>query len=427
MKFLTLTAINLVVLGAIWFRLGTSEDSQEQSVELPGQALSEASSDQFVQLPSAREELEAVSVDTTYAMDGTTRKDLLQEYWQLLLGDDRDQYDPSLRADMFREMEFVMGLDVDEAKEYLDALIPLDLYWEKQELFSGLLINRIASKDPREAIIFMLQSDYEFSYEDYGSVVRFWMDKEGSSIMDWFENSPVGDIDPDLEEAFYTAYVEEDPYDFLVRFGSSDDHSDNGTAAALLYEEQGAEVFKDLQIAGLDRNTLGDCFRGIGYQIYKEDSELAREWVMANRYSVDESDVNGLAVGMLGHGAIPNAETALENFEWAYTNRLVSIENPEVQQSLRRLGNQLPEATRAVLGRLESYVGEEAVVMKRLLPAPKQQEQATAPDTLAVKESQVYEISSCLYVIEDDSANDAETVERLVASLRKNPAAEGSL
>ena len=168
-----------------WFRTGTLTDSDVFKNAID--SLLVESSDK-ASSPSAKK-TDSRQVDIVHEVSnnhiGPTREELLEEYWTSLLGDEREEWCPSLRVDKFKELSFLLTLEANEALEHLNALASLpEGYWEDEDFFASMLINQVASTNPKEAMVFMVQSKFDFEYEDYESVARFWMDEEGVSIMD---------------------------------------------------------------------------------------------------------------------------------------------------------------------------------------------------------------------------------------------------
>jgi hypothetical protein len=428
MKSLILIVVSIAVFGVFWFRAGSSIGSNVSKNAIV-QPLSITSDEQSIprveKTNTVQDELihEASSSSTE-----PTRKEMLEEYWTLLLGDERDDWCPSKRVDKFKELSFLLTLNTKESLEYLDSLTKMtDLYWEDREFFATMLISQVASDNPREAMVFMVQGDYDFEYEDYESVARFWMDEEGVSVMDWLEKSDVSAVNSNLEEAMLTVYAEEDPYNFLLRYGSTDEHSNNDAAAGLLFDQYGAAVYEDLKLAGLESMVMNDSFKSIGMRLFSEDPAAARDWFLANRYSVDGQAATELAKQSLGWGFQPSPEVSLENLEWSMSQRLISPGDPQVQDVVKRLGNQSPEATREALLRLQSQVGDSVTGLLDILPKPKEEELVSLSPFRDNADGEEVYILNCGFGIDIEPEPDQEKVDQFVAALRGGPTADGNL
>ena len=421
MKFLTLIAVNLVVLGAFLFRNESSKDNQGQSAHVISSAQNTASVEAVDSLPFLEEAIKGDVVDPQLIDSQDSRRTLLEEYWQLLLGDMREEWCPSKKVDMFHEMRFLMTLQADEALEYLEALTSQEEYLEFQEAFTSVLINQIAAEDPREAVVFMLQSGYEFEADDYSSVIRQWMDRDGPSIMNWIEEADLGDGHPRLEQAFYAVYAEENPFMHLQRFGTQNLNHYNYDAAKLLYKEHGLEIFDELKVSGLNQSVLTDTFHSIGLAAFQDDPKSARDWLLANRFAVKEGAVNSLTEEILNYGSYSNPKASLENLEWAITQDLVSVEDRNIMNVVKRIGDMEPEMTRETLARLESRIGESATALMKWIPQPNNEEEEVFQlHPFVVDERTQVQTISCFGGYSPIHL-DEEKVDTLVASLRNDP------
>ena len=374
MKFLTLIAINLVVLGVFWFRTGKFQGN-EGMVSIPlVEHLEKIPSAVAESVPDFREQLDEVEpVESTDSV-GVSRQELLQEYWELLLSDKRKRWCPSKRVDMFKELEFIISMSSIEAQEHLNALLSLEnvSWYDRRDLVSPLIM-QMASKDPVEAISYMLESSNRFQNEDYEGVVRMWMDVDAPGVMDWYESN-LGQIKTPLAQAFFSVYAEEDPYDYLVRFGSHTLSKRNSEAVRLLYENLGSSVYENLKNEGLDPKILAGSFENIGKLMFEEDVEKAIDWIQSNRYSVDENTTKELATDLLNDGYYSNEKISVETLEWALKQNVFSSKEGSIKKIVRNLGRWNTERTRDLLQRLQTQSGIDTEELLEELPKPRAEE-----------------------------------------------------
>lgn len=421
MKFLTLAAINLVVLGAIWFRIEPSEDSQVQSPSITHGVSYEA--DHSSSLASSVIEIPGIEFSKASDFeDSETRESLLEEYWQLLLGDDRDYWCPSRLVDRFHEKRFIMSLGPEEGLEYLGALMDFEERLPGENQFISLLLNQVAAQQPREALAFMLESGEFFNPSDYQSVVRFWMDNEDGVPLDWFEKSGLLKGNGIISEAFHSVYAEEDPFALLVQFGDSSTSEINEAAATLLCEEFGASVFENLKQARLSENVLGAAYLGIGKGLLEQDPAGFRDWIQANQYSVDPGTSKQLVHAMIGFHHETTVGVALDNLEWGLSRGILSPNDEEVQKVVRDLGWQVGKSAKETLERVQANTGAD---LEPLLSALSDL-RLSDKDMMNRSAGFGVPVFTCGFG-RSYTETPRDNIDQLVASLREDPILDGNL
>ena len=366
--------MNLVVFGVFWFRSQTSTDSQEQSPKFANEMTDDEPEVERKSAPDAELVSETTGVESEGKESPEMRRELLKEYWTLLIGTERRNWCPSKRVDIFREYGNILDYSFVEAKENLDVVMGLEdvSYYSRRDLANGLA-HRMATLDPRAAIDFILESGHSFEHETCQSVARIWMDAEGLAVLDWFESSGMKDSESRLTSAFLAVYAEEDPYDYLLRYGTHSQGYYNSQATMLLYDEYGSAVYEDLKHSGADPKVLVDSFNSISRQLYEKDAPKAREWIQNNRYSLSAEQAKQLTYNLMNNSYYRDRQKTLDTIEWSLKQKLLLPTDRETRQIVQRMGVYEPVKLRTVLQNLDSQMGIETEGLTNLLPKPRKQ------------------------------------------------------
>lgn len=374
MKFLTLIAVNLVVLGVLWLNRQTSLDDQGQPAQ---SVISDARSDPSMESaskPVFGSIAEELSAEEKTDDDVEGRPELLKEYWALLLSNKRQHWCPSKRVDMFKELEFIFAMSSDEAREHLNAIMSLEgiSWYDRRELVSPLVL-KMASENPVEAISYLVESSNSFHNEEYEGVVRMWMDQDAPGVMDWYESN-LETIKAPLVQAFFSVYAEEEPYEFLFKYGTHELSRRNTDAVRLLYADQGSSVYEGLKNDGLDPKVLAGSYKDIGRVMFQENATKAIDWIQSNRYSVDQGTTKQLASDLLNNGYYSNETAAIETLEWALKQNVFSSNDRTTKKIVRNMSRWNTEPTRELLQRLQTQAGIDTEELLEVLPKLRDEE-----------------------------------------------------
>ena len=363
--------MNLVVLGVFWFRSETSTDSQVQSVNTPTVEMTQPVAEAKAQSTSTTMGDQPSEPASMMETVGADQEAILEEYWALLLGGKRALWCPSKRVDKFMELDFILSLDADQARNHIDAILALKNIrrYERDELLDPLIM-QMARQDPTATVNYLAGSPHELPQDYYENVLRIWMDKEGESVTEWYEVNQGGDLEARFGEAFLTVYAEEDPYDYLVRYGTQDMEGLNRDAVELLYEEFGASAFESLKAEGFEPARMARYFSSFGQVMFREHPSEALNWIQTNRGTVDERTTKALAVNLLEDGWLPDGTLALETLEWALRQNVLSSNERSTKRVVHNMGRWNAQETRAALEQFQTQSGISTEELLEVLPKP---------------------------------------------------------
>lgn len=326
MKTVSFLLFVSLVVGAIWYRAeyvvaesGPVESLGKTGVEV--QDVSEGAVPTF----SEKEMLLSEGVEPQVT-EVETRAALLEEYWaSLLLIEKGPDWSPSQRVDELVELQRLLGLSSEEAFDYLSSLMDLPAVDPAaKEFYATLLLARLGTLHPEEAMAYLLETDHAFSVEDYENVVRLWMDQDGVSVMDWFLENEVPTLKPELIAPFISVFVEEDPYGFMFQYQALDtDGLYTERALELLYNSYGSEIYETLSREAMTADALVKSFEYVGSRLVSEAPVYAREWLMQNRFNVDVTATATVARQVIAADIASDQSSAEAALDWGLKNQLI--------------------------------------------------------------------------------------------------------
>lgn len=314
---------------------------------------------------------EAVVKESSDILTPQTRKELLEEYWSsLFLTRQSPDWSPSQRVDDLIELQRLLGLDSEEAFEYLDTLVQLaDVAPDTKAFYATMLLARLGTLHPEEAMAYALESDHPFGVEDYENVIRLWMDKEGTYVMDWLVENEIPSIKPELVGPFLSVYAEEDPYDFMLQYQSLDyDGLNTARALDLLYESYGPGIYDNLLADELNTYALASSFEFIGEQLAEENVEAAKQWLLEKRYSVDIDSTTPVARSIILSDVASGQITVEGALDWALGNQLIVPHDHVVPKMIDELSSNSSEEAEQTILVLQQKFGESLNYLSKMLP-----------------------------------------------------------
>lgn len=365
----------LILFSAFWYRskyIVGQTDNIESVERLASEELSESQIPEG-DPPEIEPLVEAAVTEETNVQIQETRKLLLEEYWStLLLNGQSPDWSPSQRVDDLIELQRLLGLDSEEAFEYLDTLVQLaDVAPDAKAFYATMLLARLGTLHPEEAMAYALESDHPFGVEDYENVIRLWMDKEGTYVMDWLVENEIPSIKPELVGPFLSVYAEEDPYQFMVQYQGLDYDGLNTTRALdLLYDSYGPGIYDNLLADDLNAYALAKSFEFIGEQLASENVEEAKQWMLEKRYSVDVASTTPIARNII-ESEVASGQNSVEGaLDWALGNQLIVPHDHVVPNMIDQLSQSSTEEVEKTILALQQKYGEPLSYLSKMLPEP---------------------------------------------------------
>lgn len=329
-----------------------------------------------------------------------TRAALLEEYWaSLLVTQKGPDWSPSQRVDELIELQRLLGLNPEEAFDYLSSLMDLpEVDPAAKAFYATLLLARLGTLQPEEAMAYLLETDHAFSVEDYENVVRLWMDQEGVSVMDWFLANEVPALKPELIAPFISVFAEEDPYGFMLQYQALDtDGLYTGRALELLYNSYGSEIYETLSQEAMTADALVMSFEYVGTRLVSEDPDFAREWLMQNRFNVDVTATATVARQVIAADVASGQSSAEAALDWGLKNQLILPYDQVVFDTIDQVSDRSVDEAIDVILALQKNYGESMSYLSDLLPVDYQSQ---------VAGSNVVEVTDDLSLADDAPAEE---------------------
>ena len=362
-----------IVAGAFWYRSEYVVGDPASVVTVGSQGEDLEPLESVTGLASVEESQNLVATEEIVAEqdEGEIRQALLKEYWSsLLLTRGGPDWSPSQRVDDLIELQRLLGLSSEEAFDYLSSLIDLpEVDPAEKEFYATMLLARLGTLQPEEAMAYILETEHAFSVEDYENVVRLWMDREGDSVMDWFLDNQIPELKPELVAPFLSVFAEEDPYTFLLQYEPLDTgRIYTERALNLLYDEYGYGIYESLASEVMSANALISSFEYVGNRLVSEDIDKARRWLFEKRFNVDAGATATVARNVIAADVASGNSSAQAALDWGLSNQLIPPYDPVVFDTIERLtGQSVDEAIRTV-GALQDKYGDSLKYLRDMLP-----------------------------------------------------------
>jgi hypothetical protein len=362
-----------IVAGAFWYRSEYVVGDPASVVTVGSQGEDLEPLESVTGLASVEESQNLVATEEIVPEqdEGEIRQALLKEYWSsLLLTRGGPDWSPSQRVDDLIELQRLLGLSSEEAFDYLSSLIDLpEVDPAEKEFYATMLLARLGTLQPEEAMAYILETEHAFSVEDYENVVRLWMDREGDSVMDWFLDNQIPELKPELVAPFLSVFAEEDPYTFLLQYEPLDTgRIYTERALNLLYDEYGYGIYESLASEVMSANALISSFEYVGNRLVSEDIDKARRWLFEKRFNVDAGATATVARNVIAADVASGNSSAQAALDWGLSNQLIPPYDPVVFDTIERLtGQSVDEAIRTV-GALQDKYGDSLKYLRDMLP-----------------------------------------------------------
>ncbi len=362
-----------IVAGAFWYRSEYVVGDPASVVTVGSQGEDLEPLESVTGLASVEESQNLVATEEIVPEqdEGEIRQALLKEYWSsLLLTRGGPDWSPSQRVDDLIELQRLLGLSSEEAFDYLSSLIDLpEVDPAEKEFYATMLLARLGTLQPEEAMAYILETEHAFSVEDYENVVRLWMDREGDSVMDWFLDNQIPELKPELVAPFLSVFAEEDPYTFLLQYEPLDTgRIYTERALNLLYDEYGYGIYESLASEVISANALISSFEYVGNRLVSEDIDKARRWLFEKRFNVDAGATATVARNVIAADVASGNSSAQAALDWGLSNQLIPPYDPVVFDTIERLtGQSVDEAIRTV-GALQDKYGDSLKYLRDMLP-----------------------------------------------------------
>ena len=362
-----------IVAGAFWYRSEYVVGDPASVVTVGSQGEDLEPLESVTGLASVEESQNLVATEEIVPEqdEGEIRQALLKEYWSsLLLTRGGPDWSPSQRVDDLIELQRLLGLSSEEAFDYLSSLIDLpEVDPAEKEFYATMLLARLGTLQPEEAMAYILETEHAFSVEDYENVVRLWMDREGDSVMDWFLDNQIPELKPELVAPFLSVFAEEDPYTFLLQYEPLDTgRIYTERALNLLYDEYGYGIYESLASEAMSANALISSFEYVGNRLVSEDIDKARRWLFEKRFNVDAGATATVARNVIAADVASGNSSAQAALDWGLSNQLIPPYDPVVFDTIERLtGQSVDEAIRTV-GALQDKYGDSLKYLRDMLP-----------------------------------------------------------
>jgi hypothetical protein len=362
-----------IVAGAFWYRSEYVVGDPASVVTVGSQGEDLEPLESVTGLASVEESQNLVATEEIVPEqdEGEIRQALLKEYWSsLLLTRGGPDWSPSQRVDDLIELQRLLGLSSEEAFDYLSSLIDLpEVDPAEKEFYAPMLLARLGTLQPEEAMAYILETEHAFSVEDYENVVRLWMDREGDSVMDWFLDNQIPELKPELVAPFLSVFAEEDPYTFLLQYEPLDTgRIYTERALNLLYDEYGYGIYESLASEVMSANALISSFEYVGNRLVSEDIDKARRWLFEKRFNVDAGATATVARNVIAADFASGNSSAQAALDWGLSNQLIPPYDPVVFDTIERLtGQSVDEAIRTV-GALQDKYGDSLKYLRDMLP-----------------------------------------------------------
>ncbi len=362
-----------IVAGAFWYRSEYVVGDPASVVTVGSQGEDSEPLESVTGLASVEESQNLVATEEIVPEqdEGEIRQALLKEYWSsLLLTRGAPDWSPSQRVDDLIELQRLLGLSSEEAFDYLSSLIDLpEVDPAEKEFYATMLLARLGTLQPEEAMAYILETEHAFSVEDYENVVRLWMDREGDSVMDWFLDNQIPELKPELVAPFLSVFAEEDPYTFLLQYEPLDTgRIYTERALNLLYDEYGYGIYESLASEVMSANALISSFEYVGNRLVSEDIDKARRWLFEKRFNVDAGATATVARNVIAADVASGNSSAQAALDWGLSNQLIPPYDPVVFDTIERLtGQSVDEAIRTV-GALQDKYGDSLKYLRDMLP-----------------------------------------------------------
>ncbi len=368
-----------LVVGAFWYRAEYVVVELE-SVELLNEIDLRSGEVPEDVVAASSEKAMLLSEDVEQQSPGMeTRATLLEEYWaSLLLTERGPDWSPSQRVDELIELQRLLGLSSDEAFDYLSSLMDLpEVDPAAKEFYATLLLARLGTLHPEEAMAYLLESDHAFSVEDYENVVRLWMDEEGVSVMDWFLANEVPALKPELIAPFISVFAEEDPYGFMLQYQALDtDGLYTGRALELLYNSYGSEIYETLSGEAMTVDALVMSFEYVGARLVSEDPAFAREWLMQNRFNVDVTATATVARQVIAAEVASGQSSAEAALDWGLKNQLILPYDHVIFDTIDRVSDRSVDEAIDLILTLQKNYGKNMSYLSDMVPVDYQSQVA---------------------------------------------------
>jgi len=302
--------------------------------------------------PETSQDLKPLSEDLEYT-------ELMKTYLGELLQKDRWMTNIAHQTEIKREIRRIAQLDVEESIAYWEILQELkDEYFVESTELSIALIENVAWQDANEAISMLLLHD-EFTIDelDYENVVRLWMDQNGTSVMELYEELCDSDSNFDLVDAMDAVYAEEAPLDYIL--GADPYYNDYlDEAISTLYLEQGVSAFDQIINTCQDSDKTNAAFAALCHNLRWDDktSDL-KNFLSQHRYQASDDAVKEGAEDLIFCTANNNKANTVATMNWALDQQLLSPEDSQISYAVKQIYHNSPETAQAMVDSLVQRTG----------------------------------------------------------------------